>query len=103
MSRDALATICEWFDSHCDGDWEHSTRISISNLDNPGWSVDVNLGGTSLAGVAFGEREIHQSDADWLRCWVEDEHFYGVCGPKNLTKVLDVLASWLASDPSAQS
>ncbi|MFT5930929.1 MAG: hypothetical protein ACI93G_000001, partial [Hyphomonas sp.] len=37
-----------WYQSQCDGDWEHSFGLKIESLDNPGWSVHVDLEGTSL-------------------------------------------------------
>lgn len=33
-----------WYSRQCDGDWEHSQVVSITTLDNPGWSVDIFLG-----------------------------------------------------------
>jgi Immunity protein 53 len=36
---------------HCDGDWEHSSGVSIGTIDNPGWSLDVELAETNLAAL----------------------------------------------------
>ena len=40
--------IQEWFFSQCNDVWEHSYGIKIDTLDNPGWSVLVDLHGTEL-------------------------------------------------------
>jgi hypothetical protein len=41
--RDPLNRLQSWYESHCDGDWEHDKRIRIGTLDNPGWRVYINL------------------------------------------------------------
>ena len=38
--------IENWYESHCDGDWEHDFGVSIDTLDNPGWLVKINLDDT---------------------------------------------------------
>ncbi len=37
-----------WYLAQCDGEWEHGFGPTISTLDNPGWSVKVDLKGTEL-------------------------------------------------------
>ncbi len=41
--RDVLGELQGWFLAHCNGDWEHSHGVSIATLDNPGWSIEINL------------------------------------------------------------
>ena len=43
-----LNAVNEWFQSQCDGDWEHDYGITIETLDNPGWSVEIYLYETEL-------------------------------------------------------
>jgi hypothetical protein len=52
---DTLQELQNWYQSHCDGDWEHSNGVRIGNLDNPGWSVMIDLVGTELAERVFSE------------------------------------------------
>lgn len=33
--------------------WEHEYRVEIGTLDNPGWSLEIHVEGTVLAGVPF--------------------------------------------------
>ena len=33
----------QWYYGHCNGDWEHGSGIHIDTLDNPGWSITINL------------------------------------------------------------
>ncbi len=59
-----LSRLMAWRRDHSNGDWEHSFRIRISTLDNPGWSVDINLEDTDLEDRDFAAKKILRSDAD---------------------------------------
>jgi len=41
--------IQRWFADQCDGEWEHSHGITIGTVDNPGWSIEIDLDETSLS------------------------------------------------------
>lgn len=58
--------VVEWFCSQCDGDWEHENQIKLSTVDNPGWSLVIDLCGTSLDGVEIEWRLMEVSDSDWI-------------------------------------
>ena len=32
-----------WYEKQCNSDWEHNYGIKIETLDNPGWSITVDL------------------------------------------------------------
>jgi hypothetical protein len=84
-----------WFASHCDGEWEHSAGISISSLDNPGWSLHIDISETTLSKRAFPEIKIEGPDSqDWYVCRLRDGRFEGFCGPLHLTKVLEIFLDW---------
>jgi len=55
MKGNDFEWLSSWYHSHCDGDWEHSARIRISTIDNPGWSISINLEGTELEETNFEE------------------------------------------------
>jgi hypothetical protein len=98
VTSQAIDRISRWFESNCDGDWEHATRFQITNLDNPGWSLEASLAGTPLATRPFEERGRTRSERDWFRCWVESSTFHGVGGPGNLTELVDEFAAWIATE-----
>ncbi len=50
-----LERLASWCASQCDGDWEHQQGIKIGPLDNPGWSVKIDLTDTELAEESFDE------------------------------------------------
>ncbi len=45
--------LLKWYCKHCNGDWEHGTGIHIDTLDNPGWSIKINLEDTELEDKIF--------------------------------------------------
>lgn len=55
MTDDALKWLEDWYSDQCDGDWEHQNGIDIGNIDNPGWTLKVDLTGTSLENIPFEE------------------------------------------------
>jgi hypothetical protein len=91
-SFDALV---QWYAAHCNGEWEHAYGIKLDTLDNPGWSLTVDLAETELAHVPFLAVE-HQleHDVSWWRCWRDDKAFHAACGVNDLGAVLDVFAAW---------
>ena len=49
----ALSRLEAWYMRQCNDDWEHQYGVKIDTLDNPGWSVTVDLIDTNLDGVDF--------------------------------------------------
>ncbi len=92
-----LQHIQSWYASQCDGDWEHGAGIQIITLDNPGWSIKINLIGTSLENKTFipVERENSEDGQDWVSCKVENSQFAGACGAQNLDEVLGIFLEWV--------
>ena len=95
-----LSEIQEWFCSQCNGEWEHGKGISIGTLDNPGWSIEVSLEGTSLEGARFQERSYgvgpsaEPSGESWLTCKVEGKKFKGFGGPCKLEEMIRIFLVW---------
>lgn len=38
-----VSRLEKWFAANCDGDWEHQGGQTIKTLDNPGWTVRLDL------------------------------------------------------------
>lgn len=93
---DALAALEDWFAGTCDGDWEHGWGVRISTLDNPGWSLDIDLAGTPLSGRPLDPVRDERSEHDWVHCWIDGEVFKGRGGPKNLSEILLLFLRWSA-------
>jgi hypothetical protein len=92
---DLLAKIQSWYASMCNDDWEHTYGIFISNIDNPGWSLKVELKDTYLYDVEFKKVNVQREDEnDWIICNVKDGDFQGYGGPGNLSELLRVFLDW---------
>ena len=93
----------EWYSAHCDGDWEHGGGIKIESLDNPGWSVTINLAGTELEKMPFSEMsqndvsQRYEDNQDWWVCRKVGVEFQGKGGPKQLSVILHIFAEWSRS------
>jgi hypothetical protein len=94
---DELRGLQEWYASQCDGDWEHGWGVRIGTLDNPGWTVQINLAETELEGVPYTEISDLTPERDWVRTWVEGTEFHGVGGPHMLAVILRQFLAWAGS------
>ena len=91
----ALSELQDWYVSQCDGEWEHRYGVSIGTLDNPGWSLSIDLEGTDLADVAFPEvKENYDHDLDWLVCNKHGSKFGGSGGPRQLERMIQIFLAW---------
>lgn len=83
-----LSRLCDWYESHCNGSWEHEYGIKIETIDNPGWTVEIDLAGTELEGATLQKQLIEHSENNWHSVEIEDGKFRGACGPANLEAVI---------------
>jgi hypothetical protein len=93
---DTLRRLQTWYANQCNGDWEHTYGVKIDTLDNPGWTLEVDLAETALEHrsfekVSWGDAE---EDAEWLHCRVESGKFHGACGSSQLGVMLEVFLVW---------
>ena len=97
---DTLTRLQRWYHSQCNGDWEHAWGVKIGTLDNPGWSIEINLHDTTLAGKTFQEhsygvgKDAETNGDEWLVCKVEDQVFKGFAGPFKLEEMIEVFLDW---------
>jgi hypothetical protein len=92
--NDTLGRLQAWYGSHCNGSWEHTHGVRIDTVDNPGWSVKIDLQGTPLLARDLRPVVIDRSDGDWVRCDVANGIFQGWGGTTNLTEILDIFLRW---------
>ena len=100
--QDELAGLQAWYEAQCDGDWEHDEGIAIGTLDNPGWSLRINLVGTELENRQFSPVEDMAPEQNWLRCWLEDGKFHAVGGPTMLAAMIRTFLDWAEADLDAK-
>jgi Immunity protein 53 len=92
-----LSWLQSWYASRCDGEWEESYGVAIDTLDNPGWTVRIDLNATPLDGSSYPRQETHRSEDDWVVTWIADHQFNAVCGPLNLAEALGRFRQWANS------
>ncbi len=96
-----LADLQKWYQSQCDGIWEHSHGLTIGTLDNPGWSVEIDLADTELANRPFNDVQRLAHETDWIHCRVRDQKFEGHSGPFKLDEILQIFLAWAAEKADA--
>lgn len=86
-----------WYKDNCYDEWEHSYGVRIGTLDNPGWSVEVDLEYTNMEDKEFPELEVDNSDDDWIDCFVRNNQFMGYGDPGKLEEIIKVFKEWVES------
>ena len=97
---DALDDLQSWYAAQCDGDWEHCFGIKIATLDNPGWSLTVELEDTLLEGKSFASFERKNSETEWIKCSVEAKKFVGYGGSHQLEELISIFLNWAKTEPN---
>jgi Immunity protein 53 len=94
----SLSMLERWYESQCNGDWEHGYGVQIETIDNPGWRVRIDLHDTKRQYSALERAVIARTETDWIRYWVEKEQFQIACGPKNLSEAVEIFIQWFDSN-----
>lgn len=94
---DILVWIQSWFASQCNEEWEHLYGIKIDTLDNPGWSVVIDLTGTYLENKSMEPMSVDRTEDDWMQCSVSHNQFKGYGDPQKLEEILGIFRAWVES------
>jgi len=103
-----LKALQNWYLSQCNDSWEHRYGVKIDTLDNPGWSLKVDLTGTDLENQPFSimkygvDKDSHPESDNWISCKVEENRFMGFGGPQKLEEIIQVFLTW-ASETRGQA
>ncbi|MGW4397677.1 immunity 53 family protein [Amycolatopsis nivea] len=80
--------LLDWYAEQCDEEWEHAFGVELSTLDNPGWSLEIDLADTDLAGRRMEGPDFEDAAGRWAQCWSDGKKFRGACDPSSLELVL---------------
>ncbi len=94
----SLSKLEQWYASQCNGDWEHAFGVRIDTLDNPAWSVAIDLRDTRKQFCVLERQKLGRAENDWIQYWVEKEQFPVTCGPLNLSEATEIFVRCFASD-----
>ncbi|MDE3104456.1 MAG: immunity 53 family protein [Acidobacteriota bacterium] len=93
---DSLTWLQAWYAEECNGEWEHQYGIQIDTLDNPGWSVKIDLKRTRYSGIAKAIiTDNHASDSDWIVCKIVDDTFEGQGDSLKLLPIVQQFRKWI--------
>ncbi|NLS91358.1 MAG: rhodanese-related sulfurtransferase [Planctomycetaceae bacterium] len=90
MTMTPFSQVCCWYASQCNGQWEHEYGIKIETLDNPGWSVEIDLAHTDLERAVLEKQLVEVPGRCWHFAEIRDKKFHGACDPDSLEIVLDI-------------
>ena len=101
--RETIERLQDWYKLNCNGEWEHSYGYSISTLDNPGWTIKIDLAGTCLEKLDY-KREFQNSENkhDWFIFKTNNKVLDIACGPDNLNQVLKIFFDEIIPNYSAK-
>ena len=92
-TSDAFDRFQQWYAAQCQKGKSEAPAISMTSLDNPGWSLNIELTGTELAGGKMEPIDFDNGDYDWLICNIyrknDEVSFSGVGDPSKLVVMLD--------------
>ena len=95
MFMSTLDDLQKWYYSNCNNDWEHQYGIKISNIDNPGWQIQIDLTDTDLEEKIFAMINIDMEDElSWIHCKKANGIFDIACGPLMLEKSINIFLEW---------
>ncbi len=80
----------EWYQSQCNGDWEHSYGIEIETLDNPGWSVTIDLNETAVVLNNSPYELVEVSENNWYGYSINENIFTASGDPAKLLFLIDL-------------
>ncbi len=83
----ALQWLQEWYQSQCDGDWEHTFGIKITTIDNPGWVIKINISGTDLEGLII-ELQLNEVDENHWYQFKSNGYTFEACGDPSTLETL---------------
>jgi hypothetical protein len=91
---EAISLLEKWYLAQCNGDWEHQWGVKIDTLDNPGWTLEIDLNDTRAESRQLERIKVERSGNDWFLYSVEKKKFKASMGPGNLGEVIRIFCDW---------
>jgi immunity protein 53 of polymorphic toxin system len=95
---DELEWLQRWYESRCDGEWEHERGVAIESCDNPGWWVRIDIdkeparpGGDVVLetlGDPPSEKNGNVGSKRWMLCQVRGDKFDGAGDATQLSNII---------------
>jgi hypothetical protein len=99
MQRDNLQWLDTWYQSQCNGDWEHSRGMQLESLKERGWQLTIHLIGTSAANASPQRLNLDTPCGEWINCSISKDRFQGSGDPRKLEQIIGVFRQWVETAP----
>ncbi len=90
MNNEILKWLENWYNSNCNGDWEHSYGITIETIDNPGWHIKIDLKNTPLEKKIINYELKENNETDQYGFKVENSEFIATGDVHKLSFLLEL-------------
>ncbi|EKO89363.1 hypothetical protein LEP1GSC151_2151 [Leptospira interrogans serovar Grippotyphosa str. LT2186] len=81
--------LMKWFQSQCDGDWEHENGIAINTNGDRGWQIKIEVNFTELDGVEVAHTLNQKGEDDRYSFSLKDGKFLAEGDSKKLPIILE--------------
>lgn len=86
--KNTLQWLQTWYESQCNGDWEHQYGVSIKTLGNPGWDLKIDIYNTHLEGFEVDYQVVEKSESDWYSYKADKYKFEAFGDPSKLETLI---------------
>jgi hypothetical protein len=69
--------------------------VRLDTLDNPGWTLEIDLRGTGAENRTLEPIKIERTEKDWIHYRVAEKKFRAAMGPQNLAEGIEAFFRWL--------
>lgn len=90
MKMDMLTWLENWYESQCDGEWEHNDGIEIKTIDNPGWSINIYLVDTNVNIIDVTPILIEINEYRWVSYSIDKGYFIAYGGTYDLNILIRI-------------
>jgi hypothetical protein len=101
-----VARLAAWYYRQCNGEWEHQYGVDIGTLDNPGWTLTVDLAETTLETVPYSPireglgPDAHPAASGWISCKLVDRQWKGAGDESKLERLIREFVTWAEQNDS---
>lgn len=88
--ENVLNWIEAWYKGSCNGDWEHNYGVRIDTIDNPGWSVVIDLHDTKDQEIRVEKISFEESPSNWYNYSVMNGKYKAYGSPDKLKFLLEM-------------
>jgi hypothetical protein len=96
----SIKKLESWFAQQCDGEWEHENLLKIETIDNPGWSISIDLTGIITENATNKPWALIRDDVDnWYGFKLVEGVFSAWGGQSSLEELIEILLNYTSENP----